>query len=372
MNIHIRIRSIGAALLLLLSICTTNATAADAGAWDLGGRLELDWASFDSDQPELADNFIVRRARVEASRYFSDELRFKIMYDLRDSKTEPKSLWLRYEGQSPFRLTVGSFKQPHGLQSATSSRFNVFMERSLTNAFSQGYRVGGVANFWGDGWAGSMGITGGSLNENHRIVSDGKAVFGRLSVAPINGNRDLLHFGLTAENRRYDRNDRLRLRSRPENQVTDVRFVDTRFLSGIDESHKYVAELAAGKGAFAMQAEVSSTVLQRPALETLQFAGHYVQASMFLTGESRSYNRKMGAFTSLKPTRKSGAWEIAIRYSKLDLNNREIAGGIQENLALALNWYHTKYTRLSLNVIDARARPDRNGDAADARIVQLR
>ena len=66
------------------------------------------------------------------------------------------------------------------------------------------------------------------------------------------------------------------------------------------------------------------------------FSGWYLMASWILTGESKTYlpyatNNNMGTFANPRPARPFafdgknwGAWEIAARYSDLDLNWREI------------------------------------------------
>ena len=91
------------------------------------------------------------------------------------------------------------------------------------------------------------------------------------------------------------------------------------------------------------------------------FWGGYVQASYFLTGEHRGYDRRFGTFD--RPVVKNrfnpkdcgggwdcadrpsgagarwGAWEVAYRYSYLDLNDNQIAGGQLGQHTWGLNWY---------------------------------
>lgn len=47
----------------------------------------------------------------------------------------------------------------------------------------------------------------------------------------------------------------------------------------------------------------------------------------------------------------TGAWEIAARYSNLDLNDGTITGGELDSYTLGLNWYPTKNTKFMLNYI---------------------
>jgi phosphate-selective porin OprO and OprP len=91
--------------------------------------------------------------------------------------------------------------------------------------------------------------------------------------------------------------------------------------------------------------------------QTRSFDGGYVQMSYFLTGETRQYDKAFGRIGSnyianrpfsnfwLKrdengnTTWGSGAWEVAARYSYLNLNDGTIQGGVLGGTSLGLNWY---------------------------------
>ncbi len=48
-----------------------------------------------------------------------------------------------------------------------------------------------------------------------------------------------------------------------------------------------------------------------------------------------------------------GAFEIAARFSYIDLNDKDITGGKLADISFAFNWYPTHATRVSFNVIRA-------------------
>jgi phosphate-selective porin OprO/OprP len=86
------------------------------------------------------------------------------------------------------------------------------------------------------------------------------------------------------------------------------------------------------------------------------FDGGYVQLSYFLTGENRRYDRRLGRlsrntigspYTPFWLTRGEdgewlfgrGAWEVATRWSHLNLDNGPIQGGQTDAFEVGVNWY---------------------------------
>src|SRR5262249_11382257 len=97
-------------------------------------------------------------------------------------------------------------------------------------------------------------------------------------------------------------------------------------------------------------------LLPRTVTGNRHFSGGYVTVSYFLTGETRTYDRTLGRegtfyverpFTNAFAKRSEdggttfgwGAWEVAARYSYVNLNDGPIQGGIFSGVTLGLNWY---------------------------------
>jgi phosphate-selective porin OprO/OprP len=80
-----------------------------------------------------------------------------------------------------------------------------------------------------------------------------------------------------------------------------------------------------------------------------------------LTGESRPYKVQDGAFGRIYPKREfrdgsggMGAFQIAFRFSQVDLDDKEINGGRLNDLTAGFNWYATHNYRVMFNVIRAK------------------
>jgi phosphate-selective porin OprO/OprP len=163
--------------------------------------------------------------------------------------------------------------------------------------------------------------------------------------------------------------------AQPTPNANDNRLIDTGVIAAHD-SFFLGTEFCYVRGPFSVQAEYGWTWIDRafgiaPAGLTLNpaivpesdysFNGGYIQLAYTLTGESRGYDRARGTlsrpyfnggpFTPFWLTRDEnggftwgrGAWEIATRYSYVNLNDgtgqNRIQGGIMQGVTVGLNWY---------------------------------
>jgi len=340
--------------------------------WRLTGRLQLDGAMYDSQNPLFQDDTGVRRGRIALKGKLWDVVSMKFEYELSGSTPGPKSMWVRQQFGKHTTLTVGHFKEPFSLQNSTSSRYNTFMERALSNMGSPGYRLGAKLVSYDKYWSVATGVTGGALNDKYQMDNEGVGFFARAVMRPVSHKNSLVHIGLSSEIRKYDLTDSIQLRSRPESDLTDVRLVDTLALTNLDRSLRIATEFAMKRKAVHFEAEYLTLQVDRIGAAQLDFSGWYAQAGWFITGESRRYRRSTASFTNTRPDNPFGAWEIALRYSELDLNSAEIAGGSESNIGVALNWYATDDIRVSLNYIDASADPAATGLNDDVSVIQAR
>jgi phosphate-selective porin OprO/OprP len=332
----------------------------------LGGRVQVDAAWYNEDNVDLGGNGTeFRRARLFVKGTMYDVWQYKGQYDFAGNETTMKDAYIRYAG-FPFKITVGQFKQPFGLEELTSSKYITFMERALpTEAFATSRRIGLGTNYAADDWTLAASVYG--REEGDDTQGDGDEGYGlgaRLTWAPWNEKTRLLHLGIAGAYENPNDNA-MRFRARPEWHQANTRLVDTGGIPDPDEFTRYGLEAATVFGPFSLQGEYIGVSAESETVDDADFDGWYVYGSWFLTGESRNY--KKGAFSRVTPKSTVGkggglgAWELAVRYSTIDLDDGGIQGGEEDNITVGLNWYATKYVRFMANYVMADADPVRSG-----------
>lgn len=325
---------------------------------NLGGRIQIDAALYDEDIEPLDSGSEVRRARFFISGDIADGWSYKAQYDLASS-SDIKDLYIRYSGDIG-KITIGQSKVPFGLEELTSSKYVTFMERALPiEAFAPSRRLGVNWSRQKDAVYLQAMVFG--KEANTKINGDqGVGVAGRVAWTPVKTDDSLIHVGIAAVWKEPDSGDDLsvRYRARPESHVTSTRFVSST-VNDVNSSTLYDLEFAGVRGGLSLQGEYinASVDTDTVGVSNPDFNGYYGYASWFPGGESRPY--KNGAFGRVKA---NGAWELALRYSSLDLNDGTFTGGKEKNLTLGVNYYVNPYLRVMANYVMADIEGGINGN----------
>jgi phosphate-selective porin OprO/OprP len=348
----------------------------------VGGRIMADAAFYDEDNVNLngESGTEFRRARLFVAGTMFHDWDWKAQYDFAGNEAEIKDAYIRYTGFDWGKITVGQFKQPFGLEELTSSKYITFMERAMpVDAFATSRRIGLGASHASDHWTFAASLYGREEGDD----TDGDQGYGagaRLTWAPWNEKGRVLHLG--AAGAWEDPNDNnVRFRTRFETHKTSTRLVDTGNIPDPDSFTRYGAEAATVLGPFSLQGEYIGVAASSNDESDPDFNGWYVYGSWFLTGESRAY--KKGAFSRVTPKSTVGkgggigAWELAVRYSTIDLDDADTLGGEEDNITIGVNWYATKYVRFMANYVMADASPvsvdvDPNREDDDPNVFQVR
>lgn len=183
--------------------------------------------------------------------------------------------------------------------------------------------------------------------------------------------KELLHVGF-GYSHRAPLNNETRFRARPEAHLAP-RLMDTGTIvtEAID---LFGPEAALVYGPFSLQSEFIDAVIESRPGDNPNFMGYYVFASYFLTGEHREYDPESGEFDRVKPLENFrgpsggwGAWELAARYSRLDLSDGNINGGDLQDITIGVNWYLNPNFRWMFNYVLGDLR-----HGGEANIFQMR
>jgi phosphate-selective porin OprO/OprP len=357
--------------------------------------VQFDAASYNV-SPLRADNDLgsgtnFRRARLGIDGTAFKDWNFALWAEFGGSGGEAAGLnqaYLEYAGFKPFgsnvdfRIRGGAWATPSGLEDATSNTESTFLERGAIAELVRGLAAG-------DGRSG-VGVIATAPRWYAAATLTGKVVgvpatpeFDQQSGYVIRAAYNLLH---SAD---YDvhvggsfqgiieaadttagpvRTQTIRLRERPELRVDGNRLVDTGNINGAGLRVVGLEGGASFKNFYGAGEWYDIKVNRKGATPfDPKFSGWYLQGAWTLTGEHRSWNSANGGFRGIKPNktfdwsrRQWGAFEVAARYSVLDLNDHAglagaatpaggIRGGEQKITTLGLNWYPNSVLRFLLD-----------------------
>jgi len=278
-------------------------------------------------------------------------------------------------------VRVGHYFEPFSLERFTQNRYNTFMERSLADIFAPSRNTGIMSHrtigelergTWAIGWfRSSSDFYGDDFGDDGE-----QAVTGRVTWLPVYDEIDeqyFVHFG-GAFSYRTENERQSRFATRPEVLVGNPLpappngipfFVDTGVIPARNDQ-RLGAELAIVRGPFYLQAEYMCSSVDQIGGPRLLFHGAYGFVSYFLTGEHRTYNKQLGTIDRVYPYENffrvatdrgiatgRGAWEIAARWSFIDLDDANVQGGTLNDVTLGLNWHSNPYTRIRWEYIYA-------------------
>ncbi|MGZ8947675.1 MAG: OprO/OprP family phosphate-selective porin [Methylococcaceae bacterium] len=344
--------------------------------FNLGGRIQTDAnysvngnyveagtaGTADPISVDANDGTEVRRGRIDFTGTFYKDWNFKTQVDFADNAVAVKDLFVQYTGLDFMSVTGGQQKQNFSQELLESSNDLMFTERSLMNVLNApvvdraiGLNLQTPENQ--KNWSAALGFYGDTINanKNNGKADEGWSVSGRGTYAPIEEKTKVVHLGIAGNYRQPNANDQVMDKGLVYEYETDHMsnlFLIESDVENINNISMLGLEAKGLFGPFSGGAEYTHTWLSRGNGDNnLNFDGWYVDAAWSITGESRKY--KQGKFYKLSPAKefsfKNGTWgafELASRYSGVDLNDGSFHGGRMHNFTTALNWYFNDNVRL--------------------------
>lgn len=352
-----------------------------------------------SGAPDLSSGSNFRRAQLGIQGKVFGDWSYFFNYDFggsggTESPGRIQSLFVEYDGLKPFAFRIGAYPPQAGLEDATSSADTIFLERNSSSDAARNIAGGDGRDavsllYMGDEFFTSLSYTGNKVQDSG-FFDEQQSFLGRvadlvysdsdLKVVLSASGTYVFKIGDTAAG--DDSPRPFTLSDPPEITVdnTGTKLVST---GSLNAQHVMQGALEAGAaydnfygqgGYFWYGVDRRATPPATVAPPNLNFDGWYAQATWVLTGEPKTYNNATASFTSPKPATPFsldgtgwGAWEVAGRYSVLDLNDKEgligfpidvdplsggplgVRGGDQRIWTLGLNWYPNSVLKFALD-----------------------
>jgi phosphate-selective porin OprO/OprP len=270
------------------------------------------------------------------------------------------------------KFRYGLFQEPFSLENNMSTFDTTFVEVAMPiKTMAPGSNIGAMVYDASANrrftWAAGGFSVGQSTSDN---ASNSKlSLSGRFGLNPVryNDGSRMLHLGLSLS-LRTPTSDKERYEARPE-----ARFVRPFADTGDVPSNKNTmigfeaAWKAGGSWAHAewIRANLDSFEANNP-----HFDGIAIQAGRFLTsGQSRPWDDLFAVWGRVRPEQtyhggnpfkkvNGGVWEVAARYSTVDLNDGLVEGGQVRDLTAGVNWYPNSTSKLQFNWVHSRVEDD--------------
>ncbi len=339
------------------------------------GRLNVDYNAIDQDEditgiPDV-NAFELRRARLGVEGTVWKDVDYKFEIDFANDTTAIKDAYFEYTGWGPeFKIRVGNFKTFNSLEHIMSSNYIEFMERAaFIEAFQLDRQIGIGALYQREHFTLTAGVFGPHPFDEERWFQDVKTGAARATAAPINEEGHVLHLGASWRSRGGATD--FRAAPVPANDqffTYQARGADLHLASRFvvapaifDKDTFYGLEAAYVWGPWSIQGEygqLQGTINELFVGNDPTYWGYYLEASWFLTGETRPY--KFGEFTRpkvLNPVFEGGhgAWQLIARYDVLSLtdNAETIVAcstcGEQKTWQAGVNWWLNDHSRIMFN-----------------------
>ena len=315
----------------------------------------------------------LRRMRFAIKANVGDNWYAEIDFDFDGNMVDIKDVYLRrYFGApgSPWgQLRIGQFRMPQGMQQTTTSRYLKMIERASVSEFNPNRKIGIGWASWNLNYMFAAAVhTEETRNEHDFIEGDANYFKGELQGAtPMKGFSSRAAYYVINEPGKlisvsggysvrtpglYKHPDsRIKYDPKDETKVSELEFTVAK-VGDVNTATNINFDVALSLGPWRMTSEYHYNILaMKYNTDPVNFSGFYIQSAYLLTGENHAWNHREGEFTQVKANSKAGAWEVAARYSYINLNDFDhgIRGGQKGQYSVGLNYYASRNVKFMLN-----------------------
>lgn len=323
-----------------------------------------------------------RRARIGVTGKILDDFEYNLFWDFGGRPGSRNALYeasLAWTGRPGLALRAGVFEPNFSLQLDRSAQDLLFFERAaivdIAKQVAAGSaRTGLQARAHGERWFASGAVTGGQTGPGTDSSQRGAVL--RLAGLPVRREDLVLHLGASAawsfrpergageEGARgfaFSVAPELSLDRRDPPLGTGPITADSAQVAG--------AELGLSWRRLQLQGEWYRIGIDSGGSER-RISGWYAQASWVLAGKPRSYEMDSATWGGPQPeggfdppAGQWGAVDVGLRFSSVDLNDRDLRGGRQRIWSAGLAWWPVE--RLALQAVYQYVQVTDRPDASD-------
>jgi phosphate-selective porin OprO/OprP len=353
------------------------------------GRIFWDSIWIDDDGTNsVSGGSELRRARLGFEAQFFKYWKAKLEYDFAGGEAALKDGYISYNnkfgGGSKYSVKVGQHHVPFGFATKNSSKYMSFLRRPLfaDGPLSPARQYGAAMEIhepdyrWDVNFGWFLGEPDDGKVNVEGAGEDAQTWAVRVTGIPfMTDHKHMLHVGGSYMHLDTE-GDGLRVRQRALTHMDPTRMFDTGTWAGDQDVDAFDGEVLGIYGPFYALGEFVWWNVDDPTADA-DLSAWSMEAGWFLTGESKHYSKTF--WSSISPNREFGkggwgAWEVAIRYENMDLNDGMIVGGDGDVFTAGLNWYPIKNVRFMADyskVVDF-SRPGNADDGREPSAVSIR
>ena len=326
-----------------------------------------------------------RRAQLGFQGTLFKDWSYNFLYDFGGYGVEGRgyvyNAYIQYDGLKPFYIRAGAYTPPEGLEDQTSSGELFFPERpaavdvarnlagapsrEAVSLFAQGDNYLASISYTGkkSGDGTSTGAAVGTFDAQQALI--GRAAWLVFSNPELKWLVDghITNVLKPADPSAGSSASVIRFSNGPEVGVDASKTVDTGNIDANGAREFGFESAATYRNFYGQGGWFRYEIDRRLALPNPHFNGWYGFLTYSLTGEQHPYDPATASFRNIRPAAPLGtagglgAWEIAARYSEIDLNFRPsstaatggISGGQQDVWTFGLNWYPNNAIKFQLD-----------------------
>ena len=296
------------------------------------GYFQIDHVAWKGDKnDDFLSGAVLKNANFYINGKYNKDFSYFVHFNFK-LKQKVSQAYVKYSSNY-WNIQFGKMLIPFSLEESINLNHRVFMERCLLNDAIENDFLGVAISFKRKIYNTSVSVVIPELTYNFDKKQCNKySIFIRSFVNPVRYMNVIGHFGVNYKLMKTHSEEYSPIGSMIFKDIPSFYTPNSLLASQLSSLPKYYVlgfELIGVWNALCIQSEVAYINALWRDYESEIYNSWYLQASLLLTGETRSYNFRLGNLNDPVPNFAFGAFEIAFRYShNYMMNNGPLLRGV--------------------------------------------